>query len=83
MKTIDEQLMNGLTEETNKSPRPTKDIFFAGGCCLCRTSTPQRSITRTTSTRILMVIATCLCRYLSLPDRRKKESIVRDDVYLT
>ena len=32
MKTIDEKLMNGLAEEANKSPRPTKDIFFAGGC---------------------------------------------------
>ena len=41
---IDEQLMNGLAEEApsdvrcqmsnvrNQSPRPTKDIFFAGGC---------------------------------------------------
>ena len=32
MKTIDEQLMNGLAEEANKSPRPTKDIYLAGGC---------------------------------------------------
>ena len=32
MKTIDEQLMNGLAEEANKSPKPTKDIYLAGGC---------------------------------------------------
>ena len=39
MKIIDEQLMNGLTEEAKQSPRmsknynyPTKDIYLAGGC---------------------------------------------------
>ena len=32
MKTIDEKLMNGLAEEANKSPKPTKDIYLAGGC---------------------------------------------------
>lgn len=29
---IDEKLMNRLAEEARKSPKPTKDIYLAGGC---------------------------------------------------
>ena len=32
MKIIDDNLMNGLAEEAKKSPKPTKDIYLAGGC---------------------------------------------------
>ena len=32
MKIIDDKLMNGLAEEAKKSPKPTKDIYLAGGC---------------------------------------------------
>ena len=32
MKIIDDNLMNGLVEEAKKSPKPTKDIYLAGGC---------------------------------------------------
>ena len=32
MKDMDEQLMNGLATEAKQSPKPTKDIYLAGGC---------------------------------------------------
>ena len=32
MKIIDEQLTNSLADEAEKSARPTKDIYLAGGC---------------------------------------------------